>query len=76
MAKYHGFDKAAFGHVSINDETDIKLVTILGNTAIWYEWRNPSYARKETRGGKIRRNVTLRFLREINVAVEKTISIT
>jgi len=27
MAKYHGFDNAAFGHVSITEESNIKLVT-------------------------------------------------
>jgi hypothetical protein len=25
MAKYRGFDKVAFGHVSITDESDINL---------------------------------------------------
>jgi hypothetical protein len=27
MAKYHVFDNASFGHVSITEESDIKLVT-------------------------------------------------
>jgi len=62
MAKYHGFDKAAFGHVIISDESDIKLVKYSRQHTIWYERRNPSYARKETREGKVRRHVTTRFV--------------
>jgi hypothetical protein len=48
MAKYHGFDNAAFGHVSISDQTGIKLVKYSREHTIWYEWRNPSYGIKET----------------------------
>ena len=70
MAKYHGCDNAAFGHVSISDESYIKLVKYSRLDTIWYKWRNPSYARNETRGGKVRRHVTTRFVRELNVALE------
>jgi len=71
MAKYHGYDNATFCHVSISDESDIKLVKYSREETIWYKWRNPSYARRETRAGKVRRHATSRFVREINVALEK-----
>ena len=71
IANYYGYDKAAFGHVRISDESDIKLVKYSLEDTVWYKWRNPSCARKQTRGGKVCRHVTTRFVREVNVAVEK-----
>jgi len=70
MAKNHRYKNAAFGHVGISDESNIKLVKNSREGTVWYKWRNPSYARKETRGGKVRRQATTRFVREVNVAVE------
>jgi hypothetical protein len=54
MAKYHGFNKAAFGHVIITDESDIKRMTYFQGQPFGMNGEILLMQKTKQRGGKVR----------------------